>query len=529
MSIRSLVGEVSEKREREEPLPSSERAVIEGYPRQLSYHAGESVQFCCRSSESRFSAEVSRLRAGREVLWLRNDIPGRWHETPEGAAQSGCGWPVSFSYDIPVEAASGYYEVVLRAYSSGDGAISEHVMFFVVRPAASRVPEHSFLLVLSSNTYNAYNDWGGRNLYTGESRVSFARPFAPGLLHKPEPHVRYPNVDDIEDPEHEHFRTWADLNGLSLWSGSAGWHNWERVFVSWAESAGFAVEMAVSSDLEFHPEVLEGRRLVVSVGHDEYWSWGMRDSLEGFVHSGGNAAFFSGNAVYWQVRFEDRGETMVCYKSSYRDDPLYGTDEERRVTTMWSSALVGRPENALTGVSFSRGGYVRMGRAVPRSSGGYTTWRPDHWALSGTGLRYGDVFGSKDCIVCYEVDGCELQISAEDGLPVPTGRDGTPQSFVVLATSPARLWAREELPSRYRSGEPGDLEATAEAVFGAASPEHVARLAHNHAVMGLHTNGGTVFTAGTTDWVYGLTGRDPVVEKITRNVIERLSAQPAKE
>ena len=42
------------------------------------------------------------------------------------------------------------------------------------------------------------------------------------------------------------------------------------------------------------------------------------------------------------------------------------------------------------------------------------------------------------------------------------------------------------------------------------------------ATMGAYTRGGTVFTAGTTDWSHGLT-KDPVVQQITRNVLNRLS------
>jgi hypothetical protein len=41
--------------------------------------------------------------------------------------------------------------------------------------------------------------------------------------------------------------------------------------------------------------------------------------------------------------------------------------------------------------------------------------------------------------------------------------------------------------------------------------------------MGVYTNGGTVFTAGTTDWAHGLRGKDPVVTQITRNILDRLS------
>jgi hypothetical protein len=42
--------------------------------------------------------------------------------------------------------------------------------------------------------------------------------------------------------------------------------------------------------------------------------------------------------------------------------------------------------------------------------------------------------------------------------------------------------------------------------------------------MGLLTNGGTVFTAATTDWPRVLArGTRPGVERITRNVLDRLA------
>ena len=188
---------------------------------------------------------------------------------------------------------------------------------------------------------------------------------ARGFLRKPEPYLRYPNLDDVDDPEHERFRTWADLHGLARWSASSGWYQWERLFVQWAERAGYDIDVAVNSDLEQHPDVVDGYSMLISVGHDEYWSWGMRDTAESFVERGGNIAFLSGNSVCWQVSFEDDGRTMVAYKDDPEEDPLYGTDQQHLVSTLWCSQIVGRPENHLTGLSFSRGGYIRMGNAVP--------------------------------------------------------------------------------------------------------------------------------------------------------------------
>jgi hypothetical protein len=39
--------------------------------------------------------------------------------------------------------------------------------------------------------------------------------------------------------------------------------------------------------------------------------------------------------------------------------------------------------------------------------------------------------------------------------------------------------------------------------------------------MGVHEPGGFVFTSGSTDWAWGLTGRDPEIEQITRNLLDR--------
>jgi hypothetical protein len=197
------------------------------------------------------------------------------------------------------------------------------------------------------------------------------------------------------------------------------------------------------------------------------------------------------------------------------------------LTSIWSDPLIGRPENLTTGLSFCRGGYVRFGRAVPRSTGAYTVWRPDHWAFAGTDLRYGDPLGLGAHIVAYEVDGCELELA--DGLPAPTGSDGTPKDMAVLASAPARLISsapgdNERIaPLSFDPDAIGDLQYTATILAGDASPANVARFAHGHAVMGTFRRGkGTVFNTGTTDWAYGL-DRDPIVQAVTRNVLTHLA------
>jgi hypothetical protein len=483
--------------------------LLEGYGWPQSVLPGEGVALHV-SSRGPFGVEVAREGGDRKVVWRADAVAGTEHPVPATASADGCDWPATLTIPTDEGWRSGYYSVRL---TSGEERADA---FFVIRPARTRSP---ILLVLSTATYNAYNDWGGPSLYMGGTRVSFERPLARGFLAKPEPATR--KAQAVPDPEALGYFAWAEDHGLSSWSGGSGWWTWERPFIAWAEREGFAIDVAVSQDLEQHPEILDGHRLFLSVGHDEYWSWKMRDAVERFAAGGGNVAFFSGNTCWWQVRFEDGG--MTCFKYRADEDPVLGTPDRRFLTGSWADRRIGRPETVMTGLSFSRGGYSRYGLGVPRASGAYTVWRPDHWAFEGTDLRYGDALGLADAIVGYEVDGCELTV--EDGRPIPTYGDGAPDTLEVLATAPARLWSQDEQPSRY-AHEPGELEHVAMVLFGDDWKSQVHRIANNHAVVGCFraSGGGTVFNAGCTDWTYGIEGGDPEVTRITRNVLERLSA-----
>ena len=240
---------------------------IEGYAGQLSHQPGEEVAFHISTSAPKFTVEIARLGDQREIVWTGKDLPGREYPVPENASAKGCGWPESFKVPIPAEWRSGYYQVTLRVADSGgrftqrNRRTAESDLYFVVR-SAHPGRDTNILIQLTTNTYNAYNNWGGLSLYAYHgraemqgSRVSFHRP------------------------------------------GGSQFASWELPFVAWAERNGYRLDYAVNSDLEFRPELLNHYKLVLSVGHDEYWSTPMRDHLEAFIGRGGNVAFFSGNTV----------------------------------------------------------------------------------------------------------------------------------------------------------------------------------------------------------------------------------------
>jgi hypothetical protein len=458
---------------------------------------------------------IARIGLRREVVWS-GKVELEPHDLPERAAAEGCPWPDTATVEVPSTWRSGFYEVTLRTRS---GFQHDAVGFFVVRSATADPSKP--LLVLTTNTWNAYNDFGGRNLYSRGTQVSFARPMAPGFLRKPDgPGARVAVVDAPDRAMRAHVSYLRD-HQFSQWGGSAGWPNAELPFVQWAEAAGYELDYAANADLETVPGLLDGRRLYLSVGHDEYWSWEMRDAVEQFVRAGGNAVFLSGNTSFWQVRFDD-DHSMTGFKDQFAKDPVYDTDRQHLLTSMWSDHLIGRPENQMTGVSFSRGGYHRIGKVVANGSGGYTVYRPDHWVFEGTDVVYGDLVGGSSVVVGYECDGCEFTF--RDGLPRPTGADGTPADFEILALTPVQHFDRENAPRGVPDGARSEGEFIAWRALGAEDPDSVARLAHGHAVMGVHRPGGTVFTAGSTEWAWGLAEGDAVIERMTRNLLDRLTA-----
>lgn len=441
---------------------------IEGYSGQVSYAPGEEVTVHVTTSAANFTLEVARQGLKPDVVLSKSGIAGKEFSVPDNASSHGCGWPAAFTFKIPTDWRSGYYAITLRASDNGGKftqrgkRLVESNCFFVLRPA---VPGSTskILLQLSTNTYNAYNNWGGFSLYAYNGRggnqghrVSYERPPA------------------------------------------SQFNNWELPFVQWAERNGYQLEYAANPDLEFHPEMLKAYKLVLSVGHDEYWSAAMRDNLEKFIAGGGNVAFFSGNTCCWQVRSEEGGKALTSWKQNYGQDPLFTGGNHQLLSTLWSHHLVKRPENQLTGVGFLQGGYRKSHSQFMDEPAEYTIHHPDHWIFAGTGVKRGDKFGDKDTIVGYECDGCE--VTWKDGLPVPTNKDGTPEGFTILASCPVK-WHPDDCEwyDRWEKGRVGN------------------------SCLGLYTRGGTVFTTGSTDWAHGLRGGDKIVERVTKNILDRLT------
>ncbi len=422
-----------------------------GYSNKMTVTKGEEIIFYISTKVNPFSLSIYKRDQQLHLIQIIDGIEGAAQGIGDSSYWYGCQWNETYRFIIPESWQPGVYKARFPV-SNG----TREILFFVREPVPGT--HSNILMVINQNTWNAYNNFGGKSIYDNRSsnnvrsyKVSFLRPSAAA--------DGFPDYNFLEDK-----------------------------LISWAYSNNINMEFAVNYDVYANPDLLSNYDLVITAGHSEYWSRPERLQFENYISNGGKVMILSGNTCWWQVRYEDNGNTMVCYKDQFAD-PLNGVADSL-VTVSWSSPPLNYPENILTGVSYRNAGYVNVNGLLMASEGygDYAAYNTHHWVYRGTNLKEGKEFGYSTTIVGYETDGALFNWVS--GVPVVTGTDMTPKNFRILGISPAT-----------NDG------------------------AMRFATMGIyHTkNGGALFNASTVDWVEGL-GLDPAVTKITTNVISKFLA-----
>lgn len=502
------------------------------YTDRLSVRPGERVTLYASASHGPCRLDVTRIGGVDRPVLARDGLEVEEQAVPPNVDRDGCGWRPTLELEVGADWASGYYDIKL---TDATGAQAHH--FVCVKPPRG-ARGSSAVLVLSTNTYHAYNWWGGANAYSNVTGLmsgqvpfdqamdqaigvlSTQRPFAPLIVAPPADAPRLVNLRKrgFQERPWASEPDWMRQHRASPYDGSAGFlHKWEHAFLRWAEREGYAFDLVTDYDLEQEPDLLAGYGAAFFVGHSEYWSGGQRDQVERFVDAGGKVAILSGNSCFWKVRWEDDGRTLVCHKwRGFEAEDVAAED----ATHLWSHPAFGRPEAALTGLSFVFAGYHRLGMCVARGQGGFTIYDDKHWALEGSDLFYGDVLCGDLPLIGYESDGCKFEFGM-DGLPKATPMLGVPENLEIIGVAPCAFG--EEAGRGYNPIIPPEkLDVIADVVFGASGPQEQASVLRGHAVLASFRRGqGEVFNTGTTEWAHGLKAEDPFVQVITHNVLRR--------
>lgn len=312
-------------------------AALQGYATTLDVRRGSRATFAVSSTFPSYTASVLRLAPGTGAVQVRGavTVPGGLRLLPSDFRTGGCRWPDSFSVDVPASWPSGLYAVRLE----GPAGLRRHIPF-TVRPVQPSAP---IVVLLPTNTYRAYEHWGGHNQYTvGEAgrrrTMSLLQPYA--------------NVPTTSNGRKDH--TWYS----------------DQLLLRWMTGQGIAFDAYEDQDLHVSADWLLGYQALVLTTHPEYWTETMRTNLIGWLGTGGRLIYTGGNGLYERVTYDPARKALTFRRSDGSRD-------------VYREA--GLPESQILGIAYD-----------PSTWGSNASFRVarDHALFEGTGLRVGDTFGA---------------------------------------------------------------------------------------------------------------------------------------
>jgi hypothetical protein len=341
----------------------------------------------------------------------------------------------------------------------------------VVAPAR---PSARVAVLASNITWNAYNNFGGRSNYINPDRL----PPSPTVNARLEL-KRYTDPDsvtyDTDDYAPLSFDRPEPINHIDLGErptdpieGRAACHlaaaEWR--LLAWLEREGFAYDYYAETQLHAGTLDLDAYRVLVLSTHPEYWSRSMFRRVKQWVDArGGRLLYLGGNGINCEVEMDDAVTAIVCKNGDAREVERRGLESRFH--------LGGQSEASLLGVVFTDTGIM--------TGAPYRVVDEAHWALEGTGLKDGDVFGANSL-----------------HMRCPGGASGH-ETDKVSPSSPAGV-------RRFAKGMNVDDGGAELITYETPS-------------------GGAVFSAGSIAWPSGILV-DDAVSRITANVLNRFLGGP---
>ena len=328
-------------------VSKAETGTIQGFADPFSVNVGQSISFKIQSPATTYAIDIYRMGyyggdGARLEASITPNISVSQNQPPclsnSAIGLVDCGnWGVSATWNVPAAAVSGvYFAHIYRT----DGTEGENQIPFVVTNNAST---SDVVFMTSDETWQAYNDWGGYSLYTGNATDTAKSPLNPRRAEQ----VSY----------NRPFATRFDTPG-----GQDYFFYAEFPMIEFMERNGYDVSYVSQSDVSAPgaASMLEQHKVFMNVGHSEYWDAGDRANVTAARDAGVNLAFFAGNLMWWKTRWapsqygNEADRTLITYKESL-DSAVTDPADPPTWTGAWRDprfsppADGGQPENALTG------------------------------------------------------------------------------------------------------------------------------------------------------------------------------------
>lgn len=350
---------------------------LEGYTDKISYLPGEIVKLYAHTLSSKLEVELIHHLSKDTVIRTIKNVCSKKQDYTSCSFKYGCNWSPSLYLKLAEDLPSGFYSLKL---------MSDKQIFyvsFIIRPTPSS--PNKVLVLASTNTWQAYNSWGGASFYRFNNENPCNLKIAEFVnFHRPNYAV-----------------TPITANGAHLL-------NAELYVTKWLEQHQFNYDVISDDELDTDSTILQRYKVLIINAHAEYWTAAMYDHVENYVNHQGNLMYLSGNGMYWKVT--KSGDTMECRK--YREQHAQ-TGEKGG---LWRD--LHRPESAILGVQYDRKGI--------QTYAPYQVLLPNHWIFNGTNVSTGQLFGQ------YSLTG-DIKGSGASGHETDRITSFSPTNTIVLA------------------------------------------------------------------------------------------------
>lgn len=304
-----------------------------GFSSQFSVQPGDTLPFKISTSYKVLNIRVLRLgyyggKGARQFdsFTIQSDAghpqPDCFFD-PEWRLVDCSNWQVTFTWTVPDDAISGIFVALATTRLANGTVLYGNYMPFVVRQVASALGS-AMLFKTSEYTWAAYNKFGKWNLYRGNGSFTFDTRAKKVSLNRP-----FTNrLPKMQGGQHQNF-----LFGT------------EFPMLFWLEQHGYDVSYASCHDVELlyqSRQLASHFRVLLSVGHDEYYTSKLRKAYEFAREKGVHLAFLSGNEVFWQVRTEPfRTSSQPLAATTRTSSPGNNRPEEPRVVVCLKETIDG--------------------------------------------------------------------------------------------------------------------------------------------------------------------------------------------
>jgi hypothetical protein len=339
---------------------------IEGFADENYAAVGDKVGLYVSTTAPSFQVVAYRMGwyggTGARQVWSSPEVTGQVQPacplTPGINMVSCDNWARSLVVPITTAFVSGDYLLELI----GSGGQQSYVPITIWDPTSHA----TYLIMARSFTEQAWNTFGGYSFYQGEGPC----PAGSGSY----PVCNRARVVSFDRP-------YADGNGASDFLTN------EYPIVQFAEKNGLDVTYCTDLTVQENPTDLLPHKVLLSLGHDEVWTYGEREAAQTALSKGVNMVFFGAASVLRHARLQASPLGQDREEVDYRDssaDPLNGKGDPMEVTgNTWSSPPSSWPESGFVGQIYA--GYLDPGAApVP-----FVVWDSSAWIFQGTGLHAG--------------------------------------------------------------------------------------------------------------------------------------------